>query len=541
MTLKVQFLLVLVFIASKSVQAQIINSKDVETKNSLFYHKGNLFSGRLVEYNKDGQVLSISTVIDGILNGKCETFYESKGFVKSRYKDTAVTNQTKREIVSNQNELIKLSVDSSILVGKINDLVNYKLGGEKKLIKIKAKNEQGKLNEKDKQAFDEFVSNELEMKKLLMKKSLIVSELNNQQVLMSKETAKVEFNPIVFEVFDVKNGLKNGTYIKYSEDGKKIEEGAYLLGKQDGVWKYYFSNGNLKATGVFRLGDGSDISTSSKIPKNGREEKWLFYHENGKLKEEGNYSNGKPNGISKLYHENGQLKQESNYSKGNLNGIVKFYHENGKLKEEGNYSNGKRNGISKLYHENGQLKQESNYSNGNLNGIVKVYHENGNLHYTTQNVNGKEEGIRKTYFASGKTEAQLTYKNNEPQGPFLFFYETGKIQVKGNLDTLSLHEAKFIGDLYTYKSDGTLESHTYVSKDGNEENRLIVSKSSTLTDANKKHSCSWCGKTFTGFGWMINPHPGYVDKSCSASEMFLDLGFGYLCSQKCSIEKCRSE
>ncbi len=51
---------------------------------------------------------------------------------------------------------------------------------------------------------------------------------------------------------------------------------------------------------------------------------------------------GKENGIYKSYYYNGQLWKEINYINGLTQGIFKSYHDNGQLKEEVNYIDGKK-------------------------------------------------------------------------------------------------------------------------------------------------------------------------------------------------------
>jgi antitoxin component YwqK of YwqJK toxin-antitoxin module len=51
---------------------------------------------------------------------------------------------------------------------------------------------------------------------------------------------------------------------------------------------------------------------------------------------------GKENGIYKSYYDNGQLEAEVNYIDGLRQGIYKLYHSNGQLWNEVNYIDGKK-------------------------------------------------------------------------------------------------------------------------------------------------------------------------------------------------------
>lgn len=51
---------------------------------------------------------------------------------------------------------------------------------------------------------------------------------------------------------------------------------------KDGVWKYFYSNGNIKEEGNYKDGLKDGI--------------WKYQNENGCLKSEGSYENGKKEG-----------------------------------------------------------------------------------------------------------------------------------------------------------------------------------------------------------------------------------------------------
>ncbi|RKI83209.1 hypothetical protein D7V83_09095 [bacterium 0.1xD8-71] len=47
------------------------------------------------------------------------------------------------------------------------------------------------------------------------------------------------------------DGLENGHWIDYHENGKIAAEGDYVNGKESGKWSYYDENGNLEEEEVF--------------------------------------------------------------------------------------------------------------------------------------------------------------------------------------------------------------------------------------------------------------------------------------------------
>jgi hypothetical protein len=46
----------------------------------------------------------------------------------------------------------------------------------------------------------------------------------------------------VFEEFEVKNGVRDGRYVLYYDDGRKYVEGFYKSGKKDGKWISWYQN-----------------------------------------------------------------------------------------------------------------------------------------------------------------------------------------------------------------------------------------------------------------------------------------------------------
>ena len=73
--------------------------------------------------------------------------------------------------------------------------------------------------------------------------------------------------------------------------------------------------------------------------KNGlRDGKWNYWYQNGTLWSEGFFKNGKSDGKRTTYYENGKIRYEGTYKEETRIGIWRFYDEQGKLIEEVDYS-----------------------------------------------------------------------------------------------------------------------------------------------------------------------------------------------------------
>ena len=52
--------------------------------------------------------------------------------------------------------------------------------------------------------------------------------------------------------YDAEGKLKNGKLTDHYKGGEVCSIGRYVGGEKDGVWKFYFRNGNLQATGKYK-------------------------------------------------------------------------------------------------------------------------------------------------------------------------------------------------------------------------------------------------------------------------------------------------
>lgn len=537
---KLYFLFALIpFVFVNVSIGQIVEASVLQNKNDLLYLNNQPYTGQVATFNSSGQVTSKYMVKEGVLDGFYETYFESKSFIKPYFKDTSRINKYTTDIKLKKNELAKIEADSLTLAVQLNDFINYKLGGAKKAEKLRVKNNEGKLNQKDKELFDTFLAKELEMKKLIALKKTAFDEIKTMQEDIKSEEAKQPFLPNKKEVYAMKNGKKNGEFTAYFEDGKEKEKGRYSNDLQEGEWRYFFTSGKLKAVGNFAAGDGGNLGTTG-IPKNGREGKWIFYNENGQLNQEVFWKNGKSNGEFKVYYENGKLKEESNWLNDLQTGVYKKYYENGnKNFEWSNVLNGKGDGLYTYYHENGNKQEEGKFVNGLVHGIVRFYSPEGILTEESNFLKGKREGIRTTFYPSGKIKATYNCKNDKIHGSVKGYFENGKLESSSTVDSLSKAERNLIGDFYIYNSDGSLRSHGVASKDG----KIVYDKTENTVNTSQ-HKCSWCGKSFKGLGYVTSSTILF-DKDCSATPNFInwdEIGsgnlMGWYCSRKCATEHC---
>jgi len=108
---------------------------------------------------------------------------------------------------------------------------------------------------------------------------------------------------------------------------------------------------------------------------NGR---YISYYNNGKIKYWGNYSGARKEGLWKSFRSNGQIIFEGNYKNGLKDGQWNFYHLFGSnLQECTNYKNGKKNGRHQSFWGDGNLRQKGSYKNGKPAGLWIFYDTDG--------------------------------------------------------------------------------------------------------------------------------------------------------------------
>lgn len=132
----------------------------------------------------------------------------------------------------------------------------------------------------------------------------------------------------------------------YPNSGELQFQGNYdKKGRQQGLWKEYWKNGQLRAEG--KLLDSKIVGL------------WKYYYEDGKIQREVDIIE-EGNGYVKLYYKNGKLSFDGGMKNGMDDGLCKSYYENGQLKSIGTIKNNKGVGLWKTYDQTGQLIEQKN-------------------------------------------------------------------------------------------------------------------------------------------------------------------------------------
>ena len=86
----------------------------------------------------------------------------------------------------------------------------------------------------------------------------------------------------------------------------------------------------------------------------------------GKTLLKGTHKNGKKDGLWTWWYENGEKKNEGTFKNGQENGLHRWWYENGQKSKEGTYKDGKQVELVTSWYENGQKGKEGTFKDGEL-------------------------------------------------------------------------------------------------------------------------------------------------------------------------------
>ncbi|WP_413669583.1 hypothetical protein ACEN9X_06285 [Mucilaginibacter sp. Mucisp86] len=205
----------------------------------------------------------------------------------------------------------------------------------------------------------------------------------------------------------------------YFEDGKFIGRGTLINNGQTviGLWESDYPAGNKKSNGNY--------SSAGK-----REGLWTYYFRNGDIRAKELFKEGKLTGVQEYYYDNGNLTSRESYVNGVAEGLVTTYYYNGNTRSSVNYKLDKKEGEEKQFYENGNLEIVNHYTANVLNGLVTEYFKSGKVKSTTHYVAGKIDGPYKAYYENGHTDTEGQFIKDNPEGDFTYYYASGKVKEK---------------------------------------------------------------------------------------------------------------
>ncbi len=165
-----------------------------------------------------------------------------------------------------------------------------------------------------------------------------------------------EFENLDFKV-DLNNKHKEydgeiSYYITHPEriqDSILVNEGTLLDGKPEGIWRSYYSSGNIKSAVNYKNGQVNGTAT--------------FYYDNNNhiIRSEIDFNNDLIDGLYKEFYSNGNIKASIEFKDGKRWGELFYYYRNTHVKTEGQFKKGKQTGKWRYYSKSGELINKENW------------------------------------------------------------------------------------------------------------------------------------------------------------------------------------
>ncbi len=177
------------------------------------------------------------------------------------------------------------------------------------------------------------------------------------------------------EIGHWKDGLQNGLFQMYTDKEILIDHANFKDGERNGLTEQFYSD-----TGKLRLSANYKNGVLDGVFK--------AYYQNGNMQAEVAYQNGEMNGKFKEYYENKNVRISGSYKKSLQNGEWKSYLEDGTLESIINYKDGMLNGLKEDFYKNGNVWTRREFKDNELDGIYEVYYEDGTIQLKSKIKNG---------------------------------------------------------------------------------------------------------------------------------------------------------
>ena len=251
------------------------------------------------------------------------------------------------------------------------------------------------------------------------------------------------------EEYIYENNIRSGIAKWYYPTGELKKTGYFENNKEEGKATEFERDGRVITLLTYKNGfiyTEEKINRYDSQAK--RTGVWRDLYDDGKLRQEGNWLAGMKNGVFKFFNKKGELEKLERYENDVLIvddastailDIRKEYHPNGSLKEMGTYREGKKQGNFRVYdeagNETGGLLYDGNLlvgegmidSLGRRIGDWKLFYPDGKVRAQGKYVDGLREGNWTYFFTNGKTEQSGIYKMDWPTGSWKWYYFNGQL------------------------------------------------------------------------------------------------------------------
>lgn len=205
-------------------------------------------------------------------------------------------------------------------------------------------------------------------------------------------------------------------------------------GAQEGVWTYYWPNGNPKARGEF-VGDT-------------REGPWTWWYENGNKRIEGSFTSEHKDGLWRHWYSDGTPWMSGWFDKGRKTGEWSTYVKSGELAQRGAYVAGDRTSLWIFYAEGGRERARGWYFGDEPVGPWEMIDAEGTRTPASYAL-PEDHALFLECWEDGSPRRGGFIREDRPAGRWLSWHENGEPRLAANFSVEGL-----TGTWRAYDPDG---------------------------------------------------------------------------------------
>ena len=242
-------------------------------------------------------------------------------------------------------------------------------------------------------------------------------------------------NGQLIEKISYKEGLKNGKFTGYFQNGAKKYVKRFENDKPEGKWQYYTMAGKTNAEEIYvegkrneewyRIDESGDTYYQYWDMDSLISEYADLHYPNGQLIEKISYKEGLKDGKFTGYYENGEVKYKKRYTADQPDGKWEYYTTAGKKNAVQIYVEGKRNEEWYRIDKKGDTYYQYWDQDSLVSEYADLHYSNGQLIEKISYKEGLKDGKFTGYYPSGKVEYVKRYEEDKPMGKWKFVREDG--------------------------------------------------------------------------------------------------------------------
>jgi antitoxin component YwqK of YwqJK toxin-antitoxin module len=273
------------------------------------------------------------------------------------------------------------------------------------------------------------------------------------------------------------NYVNHGPWAWWDEHGQLLARGEYQAGKQHGKWIriHTADRGTLFALPLYK-GFERPLTSEATFEDGVLHGAWTVTDAKDRKVSQGMFEHGKQNGLATWWHTNGQAQRTANYTDGQIDGELREFNSRGELlvketyvegckldTEVTNFPQGNRkrsersvlvpvarqhynwfdatvtldkveqpkiyHGPSTWWHADGQKEMAGHYERGVPSGQYVWWHANGQERSRGEYVDGKQSGKWIWWHANGQKEMEGDYYMGQRVGKWAAWGDNGKVRL----------------------------------------------------------------------------------------------------------------